>query len=80
MTIPERFGGLDIPDEERMVYAMITIHEIARADMSMSTGHTLLTIGWAYIINKYGTEQLKELVLPVAAGKLLRYHHRARRS
>ena len=71
VTIPERFGGLDIPDEERMVYAMITIHEIARADMSMSTPvYTLLTIGWAYIINKYGTEQLKELVLPkVAEGK-----------
>ncbi len=70
-TIPERFGGLDLPDEERMVYAMITIQEIARADMSMSTPvYTLLTIGWAYMINKYGTEQLKELVLPkVAEGK-----------
>jgi len=67
VTIPEQYGGMDISDEERMVYAMITIHEIARADLSM---YSLLTIGWAYIINKYGTEQLKELVLPkVAEGK-----------
>jgi len=65
VTIPEQYGGMDISDEERMVYAMITIHETARADLSMSTPvYTLLTIGWAYIINKYGTEQLKELVLP----------------
>lgn len=71
VTIPEQYGGLDIPDEERMVYAMITIHEIARADLSMSTPvYTLLTIGWSYIINKYGTEELKNLVLPkVAEGK-----------
>ena len=70
-TIPEEFGGMPLPDDERLIYAMITIHEIARADLSMSTPvYTLLTIGWSYIINRYGTEELKQEVLPaVAAGK-----------
>ena len=32
--------------------------------------YTLLTIGWSYIINRYGTDELKQEVLPaVAAGK-----------
>ena len=32
--------------------------------------YTLLTIGWSYMINRYGTEELKQEVLPaVAAGK-----------
>ncbi len=71
VTIPEEYGGMPLPDEERLIYAMITIHEIARADLSMSTPvYTLLTIGWAYIVNRYGTEELKQEVLPaVAAGK-----------
>ncbi|NLG64164.1 MAG: acyl-CoA/acyl-ACP dehydrogenase [Actinobacteria bacterium] len=71
VTIPEEFGGCAVPGEEP-VYGMLTIHEIARADLSMSTPvYTLLTIGWAYIVNKYGTQKLKELVLPkIAAGKL----------
>ena len=62
---------MPLPDEERLIYAMITIQEIARADLSMSTPvYTLLTIGWSYIINRYGTEELKQEVLPaVAAGK-----------
>ena len=70
-TIPEEYGGMPLPDDERLIYAMITIHEIARADLSMSTPvYTLLTIGWSYIINRYGTEELKQEVLPaVAAGK-----------
>ncbi len=60
VTIPEEYGGLPLPDEERLIYAMITIHEIARADLSMSTPvYTLLTIGWSYIINRYGTDELK---------------------
>ncbi len=71
VTIPEEYGGMPIPDDERLIYAMITVHEIARADLSMSTPvYTLLTIGWSYIINRYGTEELKQEVLPaVAAGK-----------
>ena len=71
VTIPEEYGGMPLPDEERLIYAMITVHEIARADLSMSTPvYTLLTIGWSYIINRYGTDELKQEVLPaVAAGK-----------
>ncbi len=50
VTIPEEYGGMPLPDDERLIYAMITIQEIARADLSMSTPvYTLLTIGWAYI-------------------------------
>ena len=71
VTIPEEYGGMGVPKGEELTYGMITIHEVARADLSMSTPvYTLLTIGWAYIIAKYGTEQLKKEVLPkVAEGK-----------
>jgi acyl-CoA dehydrogenase len=50
---------------------MIAIHEIARGELSMSVPvYTLLTIGWSYIVNLFGTERLKQEVLPaVAAGK-----------
>jgi acyl-CoA dehydrogenase len=70
VTIPEEYGGFAVPGEE-LIYAMIAVHEIARADLSMSTPvYTLLTIGWSYIVNLYGTQQLKEEVLPqAAAGK-----------
>jgi len=70
VTIPEEYGGCAVPGEEP-IYAMIAIHEIARADLSMSTPvYTLLTIGWSYVIAKYGTQKLKEYVLPrVAEGK-----------
>jgi acyl-CoA dehydrogenase len=70
VTIPEEYGGCAVPGEE-LIYAMITIHEVARADLSMSTPvYTLLTIGWSYIVNKYGTDELKQELLPaVAAGK-----------
>jgi acyl-CoA dehydrogenase len=67
ITIPEEYGGFAVPGEE-LIYAMIAIHEIARADLSMSVPvYTLLTIGWSYIVNLYGTQQLKEEVLPQAA-------------
>jgi acyl-CoA dehydrogenase len=70
VTIPEEYGGCAVPGEE-LIYAMITVHEVARADLSMSTPvYTLLTIGWSYIINKYGTDELKQELLPkVAEGK-----------
>src|SRR5450756_128715 len=68
VTIPEEYGGMPMPDEERLIYAMITIQEIARADLSMSTPvYTLLTIGWSYLIDRYGTDELKQEVLPAAA-------------
>ncbi|MGZ6343637.1 MAG: acyl-CoA dehydrogenase family protein, partial [Candidatus Limnocylindrales bacterium] len=71
VTIPEEYGGMPLPDDERLIYAMITVHEIARADLSMSTPvYTLLTIGWSYIVNRYGSEELKQELLPaVAQGK-----------
>lgn len=67
VTIPEELGGCAVPGEE-LIYAMIAIQEIARADLSMSTPvYTLLTIGWSYIVNKFGTQKLREEVLPAAA-------------
>ena len=67
VTVPEELGGCAVEGEE-LIYAMIAIHEIARADLSMSTPvYTLLTIGWSYIVNKFGTQQLREEVLPAAA-------------
>jgi len=70
VTIPEEYGGFAVPGEE-LIYAMIAVHETARADLSMSTPvYTLLTIGWAHIVNKYGTEELRKELLPaVAEGK-----------
>jgi acyl-CoA dehydrogenase len=70
VTIPEEYGGCAVPGEE-LIYAMITAHEVARADLSMSVPvYTLLCIGWSYIVNKFGTEELKREVLPaVAAGR-----------
>jgi len=70
LTIPEEYGGCAVPGEE-LIYAMIAVHEIARADLSMSTPvYTLLSIGWSYLVNKYGSDELKRELLPkVAAGK-----------
>jgi acyl-CoA dehydrogenase len=70
VTIPEEYGGCAVPGEE-LIYGMIAIHEIARGELSMSVPvYTLLTIGWSYIVNLFGTERLKQEVLPaVAAGK-----------
>ena len=31
VTIPEEYGGMPLPDDERLIYAMITVQEIARA-------------------------------------------------
>jgi acyl-CoA dehydrogenase len=54
-----------------MVYANIAVQEIGRAEMSMALPvYTLLCLGWGFLITKYGTDQLKEEVLPrVAAGE-----------
>ena len=70
VTIPEKYGG-SAPEGEEMAYANIVVQELGRAEMSMSLPvYTLLCLGWSYLIAKYGTEQLKEEVLPkVAAGK-----------
>ncbi len=70
ITIPEKYGG-SAPEGEEMTYANIAIQEISRAEMSMALPvYTLLCLGWSYLIAKFGTEQLKQEVLPkVAAGK-----------
>lgn len=70
LAIPEEYGG-SAPLGEEMVYASLAIHELARADMSMSLPvYALLCMGWGSLMVKYGTEQLKREILPkVATGK-----------
>lgn len=70
VTIPEKYGG-SAPEGEEMTYANIVVQELGRAEMSMALPvYTLLCLGWSYLIAKYGTEQLKEEVLPrVAVGE-----------
>jgi len=69
IMIPEKYGG-SAPEGEEMTYANIAVQELGRAEMSMALPvYTLLCLGWGFLITKYGTEQLKEEVLPrVAAG------------
>ena len=67
VTIPEEYGGTAVPGET-MQYAMTTIHEIARAELSMSVPvYTLLCIGWAFMLSQYGTKEAKEEILPKVA-------------
>lgn len=70
-TIPEEYGGSAPPGEE-MQYANIAIHEIARADLSVSLPvHTLLTIGWGgQFLKLYAREEVKREILPrLASGE-----------
>lgn len=70
LTIPEQYGGTANPGEE-LVYAMVAVHEIARAELSMSLPvYYLLNLGWGYLLSRYGSEQTKREVLPhVAKGE-----------
>ncbi len=70
VTIPEEYGGTANPGEE-MVYAMIAVHEVGRAELSMSLPvYFLLNLGWSYLLTRYGSEQVKREVLPrVAKGE-----------
>jgi acyl-CoA dehydrogenase len=70
ITHPEAYGGTGLVGEE-MSYAIIAIQEIARADLSMSIPvYTLLNLGWASLVGKYGNEELKQEVLPkIASGE-----------
>lgn len=67
-TIPEKYGGFAQPGEA-MQYANIAIHEIARAELSMSLPvYTLLTIGWGgFFLNLHAKEEVKNEVLPKLA-------------
>ncbi len=70
VTIPEEYGGTANPGEE-MVYAYLAVHEIGRAEMSMSLPvYLLLNLGWSYLLARHGTEEAKREVLPhVAKGE-----------
>ncbi len=70
VTIPEKYGGTAQPGEE-MVYAYLAVHELGRAELSMSLPvYTLLNLGWAYMLAQHGTEDAKREVLPhVAKGE-----------
>lgn len=70
VTIPEEYGGTANPGEE-LVYAMIAVHEIARAELSMSLPvYYLLNLGWSYLLARHGNEATKRMVLPrVAKGE-----------
>jgi acyl-CoA dehydrogenase len=70
VTIPEEYGGSASPGEE-LVYAMLAVHEIARAELSMSLPvYTLLNLGWSYLVIRHGSEELKKELLPnIASGK-----------
>ena len=70
ITIPEKYGGCAVPGQE-IVYAMIAVHEIARAELSMSIPvYYLLCLGWSYLAGRYGSEELKRELLPkVASGE-----------
>jgi acyl-CoA dehydrogenase len=67
-TIPEKYGGSAQPGEE-MQYANIAIHELSRAELSMSLPvYTLLTIGWGgMFLSRYASEEIKQEVLPKLA-------------
>jgi len=70
VTIPEEYGGAAMPGEE-MVYATLTVHELARADLSMSVPvYTLLCLGWGFVLARHGTEEAKREILPrIASGE-----------
>lgn len=70
VTIPEQYGGAALPGEEN-VYGVLTIQELARADLSMSVAvYTLLCLGWGFLLSRHGTQEAKEEVLPrVASGE-----------
>jgi acyl-CoA dehydrogenase len=70
ITIPEEYGGSMI-EGQAMTLANIAVHELARADLSMSVPvYVLLNLGWGYLVSLYGTQELKEHVLPrVASGE-----------
>jgi len=71
ITFPHEYGGTAPPGEE-ITYAAIAIHEIARADLSMSIPvYTLLNLGWGILLAKHGTDEAKQELLPqVASGEL----------
>ncbi len=61
ITVSEQYGG----QGANFVMASIAGEEIARADISLATAvFFLLEASWPIILEKYGTEQAKEEILP----------------
>ncbi len=67
MTVPEKYGGMGAD----AVTTAVVAEEIARADPTASIPVLFLVDNaWSYLISKYGTESLKDSILPdVAKGK-----------
>ena len=67
-VIPEEYGG----NEMGFLAAMILTEEIARASSSLRVQINMQTLGCAYTIYRYGSEQLKKKYIPklVSAGYL----------
>lgn len=67
ITISEEFGGAGAD----ITTAAIVADEIARADISMATAvYYLVEAGWGLLMDKYGTPEAKEEILPdVTRGK-----------
>ncbi len=67
ITIPEEYGGSGAD----FITAAIAAEEIARADISMATAvYYLVEAGWGFLMNRYGTDEAKEEILPaVTNGK-----------
>ncbi|MBW2000607.1 MAG: acyl-CoA dehydrogenase family protein [Deltaproteobacteria bacterium] len=59
-VIPEKYGG----NEMGWLAAMILTEEIARASSSLRVQINMQTLGCAYTILKYGSEELKEKYIP----------------
>ena len=69
MTVPEEYGGMGAD----AVTTGIAVEEIARADPTASIPVMFLVDNaWSYLLSKFGSETLKESILPkVASGKIL---------
>jgi glutaryl-CoA dehydrogenase (non-decarboxylating) len=59
-VIPEEYGG----DDMGWLAAMIVTEEIARASSSLRVQINMQTLGCAYTIFKYGTEEVKKKYVP----------------
>ena len=61
MTIPPEYGG----SGASFTQAAIIIEELGRADISLAIAAYVSVVStWSYILNKYGTDQAKEEILP----------------
>jgi acyl-CoA dehydrogenase len=67
LTVPEEYGGMGAD----WAMACIAAEELGRADISLALPVLyLVEASWGYIFGKYGSEQLKQEVLPkVCAGE-----------